>query len=303
VPNDPRRIAVSGRALRNTRHRWGGRIALVAVAAVCVSLAGSGPAGAELLPSPRFATASTNWAGYAVTSKAKSFVRFRSVSGEWVQPAVTCAASPSYSGFWVGLGGYGQSSKALEQTGTEADCSTTGQPQYFAWSELVPKGPVKLALRVSPGDRIRATVTVLAHEVTFGLRDVSSGAAYSRRQRVATTDVSSAEWIAEAPSTCNGRGNCRVLPIANFGSVAFTGASATSTTPQTGSIAGPTWTATALELRDLGFGIGPARLSGSPGISSASPSSLTEGGTAFAVTWQQAPASATPSTPIPVPGG
>ena len=36
-------------------------------------------------------------------------------------------------------------------------------------------------------------------------------------------DTSSAEWIAEAPSQCDGSGSCQPLPLADFGTVQFTG--------------------------------------------------------------------------------
>src|SRR4029453_8524650 len=79
---------------------------------------------------------STNWAGYAVTAR-KSFT---SVTGKWVQPAATCAdRSPTYSAFWVGLGGFSNNSFAVEQTGTLANCSS-GAPSHPAWAELYPKG-------------------------------------------------------------------------------------------------------------------------------------------------------------------
>ena len=47
------------------------------------------------------------------------------------------AGSATYSSVWVGLGGYAQTSRALEQIGTEADCSAAGQATYSAWFEVV----------------------------------------------------------------------------------------------------------------------------------------------------------------------
>ena len=67
--------------------------------------------------------------------------------------AVACTANsqPTYSAYWVGLGGGGQQSSALEQIGTQADCSTSGTATYYAWYELVPSAPVKLVPGDSPG--------------------------------------------------------------------------------------------------------------------------------------------------------
>src|ERR1700750_2391875 len=91
------------------------------------------------------ATTSANWAGYAATGSS-----FSKVSGSWVQPAASCDAGRGDAVFWVGLGGATSESSALEQTGTEVDCSS-GSREYSAWYELVPAAPVKVALAVRPG--------------------------------------------------------------------------------------------------------------------------------------------------------
>src|SRR3954470_23952005 len=76
-------------------------------------------ASAVAAPSP-----SSNWAGYAVTSiDPTTPVTYSSVSGTWTQPAANCASTASgYSAFWVGLGGYAETSQGLEQIGTESNC-------------------------------------------------------------------------------------------------------------------------------------------------------------------------------------
>ena len=53
-------------------------------------------------------------------------------------------------------------------------------------------------------------------------------------------DTSSAEWIAEAPSQCDSTSSCTPLPLADFGTVQFTGASATAN-GHTGSIDDSNW--------------------------------------------------------------
>src|SRR3954467_5115543 len=82
------------------------------------------------------AQASANWAGYAATG-----AQFSKVSGSWVQPEASCDSGTGDAAFWVGIGGATQESSALEQTGTEVDCSS-GSPVYSAWYELVPAAPV-----------------------------------------------------------------------------------------------------------------------------------------------------------------
>src|SRR5664279_1516693 len=102
---------------------------------------------------------SENWSGYVIGGSTTT-KHFASVSGSWTQPTANCSTGASrYAAFWIGLGGSGQS-QALEQAGTEADCSAAGQPSYFAWYELVPKAPVHLALAVHAGDRMTSTVSV-----------------------------------------------------------------------------------------------------------------------------------------------
>ena len=96
----------------------------------------------------------SNWAGYVVASSATAKTSFSAVSGSWTQPTVDCAAgSPSDSAFWIGLGGY--TADHLEQTGTSADCSASGQASYSAWYELVPAAQVPVTMTVRPGDRLR----------------------------------------------------------------------------------------------------------------------------------------------------
>jgi hypothetical protein len=304
----------SARPLASWAERPAGRLGptpvtrrLVLVAAVAVSLASVlAECGAALAGAPssaRLATLSSNWAGYAVTGTSRSPVRFKSVSAHWVQPSVICAGGRSYSGFWVGLGGYHQSSRALEQTGTEADCGGSGNPSYFAWYELVPKGPVELGLKVRPGDSITASVTVVGQRARFSLRDLTTSRAYSKAVRASVTDVSSAEWIAEAPSVCGSQNSCHVLPLANFGTVQFSNSSATSTSGHAGPIGNSAWSLTALELLDLGGGFGHGRFRSSPPVTTATPTSLTSSGSAFTVAWRQAPLPARTPAPIGPPGG
>jgi hypothetical protein len=260
-------------------------------------------AAAGPVTSLRFAIVSSNWAGYAVTGSSRSPVRYKSVSAHWVQPSVACTGGQSYSGFWVGLGGFEQSSRALEQIGTEADCSSSGSETDYAWYELVPKAPVRLSLKLHPGEEIIASVTVTGHGVTLRLRDLTTGAHYQTTQRAAVLDASSAEWIAEAPSLCHAINRCRVLPLANFGSVAFSDSSATPSNGDAMPINASLWSPTALELLDPGTGPGGPRFGGPAAIATAEPTSLDATGSAFTVAWQQAPASSTAPGPTGPLGG
>ncbi|MGH2890175.1 MAG: G1 family glutamic endopeptidase [Solirubrobacteraceae bacterium] len=192
---------------------------------------------------------STNWAGYAVH---RSGIHFRQVVGAWTQPAVQCTpGSPTYSSMWVGIGGYSMSSQALEQIGTEADCSGSGRELSSAWYELVPADSRTIALPVAPGDGVVATVTVAGREVTLTLADAATGRSFHRTLRASQLDTTSAEWILEAPSLCSGN-SCRTLPLANFGSTGFAFAGATSTAGDSGPIQAPGWNATSISMTASG---------------------------------------------------
>ncbi len=166
---------------------------------------------------------STNWSGYAVTGS-----RFTSVSSSWTEPTATCSAT-AYSSFWVGLDG--DTSNSVEQTGTDADCSGK-TPQYYAWYEMYPKFPVNFSNTVLPGDHMSASVTTNGSgSFTLTISDSTQGWTKTTTARLKSAKLASAEVIAEAPSSSSG-----VLPLANFGTVSFSGASAngallTSSTP------------------------------------------------------------------------
>ncbi len=177
----------------------------------------------------------------------------------------------TYSASWVGLGGYHTNARALEQTGTDADCDAGGGAHY---------------------DTISASVTVTGARVRIVLADRSTGARRARVLLAPALDVSSAEWIVEAPSVCSA-GGCTVLALADFGTSAFTGARATSAGGHAGPISDPAWRATAIRLsaasaRDLG----PGRFAGDAAAATATPAALSQAGDAFAVTYAAAPGAA-----------
>ena len=223
------------------------------------------------------AAVSQNWAGYVAGD-----TQFSSVSGSWVQPAAKCASGQTYSAFWVGLGGSGQSS-SLEQTGTQADCAADGATSYYAWYELVPAAPVKLDLAIKPGDHIAAKVTVSGTDVTVSLTDQTTGQSATKTLQMDNPDTSSAEWIAEAPSACDGSGSCQTLPLADFGAVQFTGASATAN-GHTGPISDPSWSAQPVALGS--GGVSDVSYGSDQSAAGASPSSLSSDGSSFSVAYQ-----------------
>ena len=234
---------------------------------------------------------SSNWSGYAVH---RSGVRFTTVSGSWTQPSATCTRGHrTYSAFWVGLGGYSLRSNSLEQIGTEVDCSASGAIRSSAWYELVPAASRTIRLRVRPGDAMTAKVNVTGHQVYVAVDDLTSGRSFHKTLRAGTLDISSAEWIAEAPAECIGENDCQTLPLADFGSAGFNVARARSTTGRVGSISDRGWDWTRLRLLPGGKRFVEAPQGGITAGES-TPSLLSANGAEFTVSYSQVSVMAPP---------
>jgi hypothetical protein len=260
---------------------------LAAVSAACAL--GAVPAASAATTDVQQAS-SGNWSGYVAgsSSSSSSGTRFKSVSGSWVAPTANCTSTGSgYSAFWVGLGGAGQT-QALEQAGTEADCNAEGQAGYFAWYELVPAAPVRVKLAVSPGDHISTRVTVEGSSVDVSVSNQTTGQSFSKQLTMSNPDASSAEWIAEAPSSCDSSASsCTPLPLTDFGTVKFTSSSATTTDGHTGSISDSDWSTAAVSLTPGAgsSGFGGVDLSTGQSSGSATPSALSSDGSSFSVAY------------------
>jgi hypothetical protein len=283
-------------------------VAAISLLTACTGGGSSPSAGAKVSPaaktttSPAARAASTvtvtqqeasNWSGYVLSSSVTTETNFSSVSGSWIQPAANCGAGfPSNSAFWVGLGGY--TGTHLEQTGTSADCSKSGQPVYSVWYELVPAAQVPVTMTVAPGDRLSARVAVSGQTVSISISDLTQNATFSKSLRMSSPTVSSAEWIAEAPSRCvsSSSQDCHVLSLADFGSITFTGASA-SAAGRTGPITSGLGPVTALTLEaNPGFG----RIFDTAADADATPGALAGNGSSFTVNWQ--PPEQSPAPPV-----
>ncbi len=172
---------------------------------------------------------SLDWAGYAVTG-----ATFSSVAGQWTQPAATCPTNKlQEAAFWVGIDGYSAADPTVEQIGTDADCTKAkgkkpGGPSYYAWYEMYPSNFVELSnsqYPVAPNDVLTSSVTVSGLSYTLSITNGSRWHFSTVQTVAAPLQNVSAEWIAESPSTCTGT-QCKVLPLADFGSTTFSGASA-----------------------------------------------------------------------------
>jgi hypothetical protein len=241
--------------------------ALAAAATALASVLGVGLAvGAAGAQAATLHTTSSNWAGYAVR---RTGVSFKRVSGTWTVPAVNCSSSATstYSANWVGLGGYTSTSPALEQLGTESDCSASGKATYSAWFEVVPAAATTAKLTIQPGDEMFASATVSSSKkVTLTIADTTRKTKVTKSVQAGAIDVSSAEWIVEAPALCSGSStsdaSCRQTALANFGSTTFGSARATTTGGHAGSILDASYDAIAISLANRGFQRGPGFVPG-----------------------------------------
>jgi Peptidase A4 family len=219
-------------------------------------------------PPGRLISTSTNWAGFAAFQKRTTF---SAVRGRWIEPTATCNTNKTqYASFWIGIDGY--NSNTVEQIGTDSDC-VGHTPTYYAWFEMYPAPPHNITgVAIHPGDRIVTRISASNHRFTLVLTNATTGKTFKTREKLLQAQQSSAEWIAEAPSGCTSQ-SCHVLPLANFGSIDFTG-SYTTANGHEGSISDPAWKHDRINM------------AASASVTKATTSPLNATGTEFSVTWQ-----------------
>jgi hypothetical protein len=227
---------------------------------------------------------SANWAGYVIEDPAAS-IAFTSVIATWRQPKVSCSSGRAASGFWVGLGGYGNNATGLLQIGADADCTAANRTRYYAWYDIPPSVGVPLTLKIAPGDVLTASVSVNPARTLVLLRigNVTTGKGYATLRPVSSPDLHSAEWIAEAPISCEGSG-CHSFRLADFGSVTFMKAAAIAGGHE-GTITDGRWAATPVRLvpgtrPEFFSGVGPPT-----STAGAVPKRLGAHGSSFGIRW------------------
>ncbi len=172
------------------------------------------PSGASGIPADPTAL-SQNWAGYA-----SSAGTYTAVSGTWTVPQFAASSAAGLDATWLGIGGI--KGHDLIQAGTQEQTSGASQTKYSAWVEALPQTSRPVPLVIRAGDSISVSLTEpSAGNWQVALINNTTGQNYQDTAQY-TSSNSSAEWIEEAPSS--GRGG--VLPIDDFGTVKFTGASA-----------------------------------------------------------------------------
>jgi hypothetical protein len=211
------------------------------------SIRSSSPAGALTLKTTDAYAAdqtSPNWSGYVTTAKAGAY---KGTSTTFTVPSsIACTSTDTASSFWAGLDGDGDST--VEQDGVEADC-TDGSLALYAWLETYPAPEEEIVTDtdapapVEPGDIFVSTVTEdSSSEYTFVMEDETQGWSFNVEQLMPTGYTGkglTSEVITEATTECTSDTSCAVMPITNFGKVAYTSASYNSGTAYTSSSATP----------------------------------------------------------------
>jgi Peptidase A4 family len=205
---------------------------------------------------------STNWSGYADTGSG-----FSTVTGSWTEPTATCSGrTESLAAFWVGIDGY--SSDSVEQDGTLIECYR-GTAYYYTWWEMYPTNDIQVVGEtLKPGDAISASVVRSGTSYTLKVTDSTHTAdSFTTTQTCSSCANSSAEWIAEAPSSSSG-----VEPLSDFHSWTESGA-----TVAAGSTSGVISSFTDDEITMID----------SSGLTKALPGALNSSGNGFSVTWER----------------
>jgi hypothetical protein len=206
---------------------------------------------------------STNWSGYADTGSS-----FSKVAASWTEPSATCTSrTEQLAAFWVGIDGY--SSSSVEQDGTLIECYR-GKAYQYTWWEMYPTNDIQVVGQtLAAGDAITSTVTRSGTTYTLTVTDSTHSAnSFTETESCSSCANTSAEWIAEAPSSSSS-----VYPLADFGSWTASGASVTE-----GSTSGviSSFTDDQITMTDSA-----SRVKAQPG-------SLNSSGNGFSVTWERA---------------
>jgi hypothetical protein len=156
---------------------------------------------------------SLNWSGYEATSGT-----FTGIGATWTIPTVAASSSLTADATWVGIGGV--TSHDLIQVGTQAITGNgANQVQYEAWLETLPQATQQIPVTVNAGDSVTASLSQISTgQWQISFHDNTTGSQYAVQVAYASS-LSSAEWIAEAPSDQDG-----LMQLDQFGAIPFSGA-------------------------------------------------------------------------------
>jgi len=163
---------------------------------------------------------SSNWAGAVFDTLPAG--TFKSVTASFTVPTPTGANGAASA--WVGIDG-DTCGSAILQTGVDFTI-TNGRVTYDAWHEWFPAGAIDFSgIPISAGNVISLTVTASTTKSgTAVITNESTGKTVTQSfSAMPALCLENAEWIVEDFEEGGG-----LVPFANFGTVTFTGASATT---------------------------------------------------------------------------
>ena len=213
---------------------------------------GVGPRGGHNGLRRATAVSSSNWSGYADTNDT-----FNSVASSWTEPTVNCANSNSglnglllpeqparRPGRSLGfLGGPRRLQLDERRAAGDGLGLRLGLPDLLRLVRNVPEplGDAAEPVPGQPGDQMTALVSANAAGTSFTLmiKDATAGWNFSTTQTGSGFARSSAEVIAEAPSSCTVL-FCSEVPLADFGQINYSGSSVSNSAGTKGSLASST---------------------------------------------------------------
>jgi len=181
---------------------------------------------------------STNWSGSVITDP-PSGEAWKTVTAEFTVPKPSGSSGASASA-WVGIDG-DTCSTAILQTGVDF---TVGSG-YDAWYEWYPDYAYDFTLSISEGDVIRTTVTASTKKAGKAvIENVTTGKTVTKAiTSTSALCLENAEWIVE-----DFEEGSSLVTLADFGSVKFTNAKATTAS---GTVQGPA-DGTVLDIKQSG---------------------------------------------------
>jgi hypothetical protein len=210
-------------------------VLICATSLLVTGLSAAGPSN-EPPKDSRGEAISPNYAGYFVARGP-----YKSASGSWTVPQVTYAKYPDApqkesSSTWVGIGNEGSdvTDSSLIQLGTSQNVYSSGDPEYYAWYELLPdvQKPLPAQFKVSPGDKMTATITCKASCVPNQVQTWTITMSNQTKVWTWTMDtpypssMDSAEWLMEATKV-----GLNISKLPKYDSVAFSDIRANGANP------------------------------------------------------------------------
>jgi hypothetical protein len=207
------------------------------------------------------------WTAYVLVGHTEGF---RQVTGDFKVPTVTCTSATSKASFWIGLDGYGNST--VEQVGISTDCHG-GVPSYLAWWEMAPNG-TNYKFTVYPGDSISMLVKYIGGAWDLALTDLTrddNAHKFNLSETCPSGNVCE-NMTAEAALEADGGKN-----LSKFTTTGFTEVQAVDSSYAT----------TGLVANGSVWGLAKLLMTGSNGQNLANPSTITDNGEVFSLTYKQ----------------